>query len=94
VLGIDWQLRLGEAARQVPPEVAVQGNLDPFLLTATPEHVALATRELLQEMRDRSGYIFNLGHGVPPAAKLENIACLVETVRGLVPAGACGNLPS
>jgi len=33
------------------------------------------------EMRDRPGYIFNLGHGVPPAAKLENIAALVETVR-------------
>ncbi|OQB93805.1 MAG: Uroporphyrinogen decarboxylase [Verrucomicrobia bacterium ADurb.Bin118] len=94
VLGIDWQLRLGEAARQIPPGVAVQGNLDPFLLTATPDRVARATRELLQEMRDRPGYIFNLGHGVPPAAKLENIACLVETVRGLVPAGACGNLPS
>jgi uroporphyrinogen decarboxylase len=32
-------------------------------------------------MRGRNGYIFNLGHGVPPAAKLENIAALVETVR-------------
>ena len=32
-------------------------------------------------MRGRNGYIFNLGHGVTPAAKLENIAALVETVR-------------
>ena len=32
-------------------------------------------------MRERKGYIFNLGHGVPPNAKLENIAALVETVK-------------
>jgi len=32
-------------------------------------------------MRGRKGYIFNLGHGVPPTAKLENIAALVGTVK-------------
>jgi uroporphyrinogen-III decarboxylase len=32
-------------------------------------------------MRERKGYIFNLGHGVPPTAKLENIAALVEAVK-------------
>jgi uroporphyrinogen decarboxylase len=32
-------------------------------------------------MRDRPGYIFNLGHGVPPTAKLECIQALVDTVR-------------
>jgi uroporphyrinogen-III decarboxylase len=32
-------------------------------------------------MRGRPGHIFNLGHGVPPMAKLENIETLVETVR-------------
>jgi uroporphyrinogen decarboxylase len=33
-------------------------------------------------MRDRPGHIFNLGHGLTPTAKLENIAAMVETVRG------------
>jgi uroporphyrinogen-III decarboxylase len=27
------------------------------------------------------GVIFNLGHGVPPTAGIENIEALVETVR-------------
>jgi len=35
-------------------------------------------------MRGRNGYIFNLGHGVPPDAKLENLDALVETVRNFV----------
>jgi uroporphyrinogen-III decarboxylase len=39
---------------------------------------------LLTEMRGRDGYIFNLGHGVPPAAKLECIERLVATVRSFV----------
>ena len=46
-----------------------------------PEAVAAETNRLLLEMRGRPGYIFNLGHGVPPSAKLENIAALVAAVR-------------
>ena len=73
--------RRAEVAKRVPANVAVQGNLDPFLLTTTPEAVAAETRRILSEMRARPGHIFNLGHGVPPAAKLENLASLVDTVR-------------
>src|SRR5215831_3840946 len=81
VLGVDWNARLSEIRRRLPNRIAVQGNLDPFLLTTTPEIVANETKHILEEMRGRSGHIFNLGHGVPPNAKLENIASLVHTVR-------------
>src|ERR1700733_10455738 len=82
VLGIDWQFPLAEARKILPKSWAIQGNLNPVLLAeATPEKVAVETNRLLNEMRGRDGYIFNLGHGVTPAAKLENIAALVETVK-------------
>jgi uroporphyrinogen decarboxylase len=82
VLGIDWKFSLAEARKIIPASWAIQGNLNPVLLAeATPEKVAAETNRLLAEMRGREGYIFNLGHGVPPAAKLENIAALVETVK-------------
>lgn len=81
VLGMDWNVSLAQAARLLPAEVAVQGNLDPFLLCTTPETVATETRRLLDQMLGRSGHIFNLGHGVPPNARLENIQSLVETIR-------------
>jgi len=81
VLGIDWQFPLVEARKILPQNLGLQGNLNPALLAeAAPEKVAAETNRLLAEMRGRNGYIFNLGHGVPPAAKLENIAALVETV--------------
>ena len=82
VLGIDWQFSLARARRLLPAKVALQGNLDPALLReGNPEEVVRETGRLLMEMRGRPGYIFNLGHGLPPTAKLENITALVETVK-------------
>jgi uroporphyrinogen decarboxylase len=81
VLGVDWMVRLTDVAARLPARLAVQGNLDPSLLLDTPERTAAGTRQILQEMRGRPGHVFNLGHGVPPGAKLENIQSLVDTVR-------------
>ncbi len=82
VLGIDWQFPLAHARRLLPVDIALQGNLAPALLNdATPEVVARETRAVLETMRGRKGHVFNLGHGVPPDAKLENIAALVEMVK-------------
>ncbi len=81
VLGLDWTVRLADVRAQLPEHVGVQGNLDPSLLLTKPEIVAAETRRILTGMRGARGHIFNLGHGVPPEAKLENIAALVETVK-------------
>jgi uroporphyrinogen decarboxylase len=81
VLGVDWNIRLAAVAGRLPKHVGVQGNLDPFLLSTTPDAVANGARRILREMSGRAGHIFNLGHGVPPSAKLENIESLVNAVR-------------
>jgi uroporphyrinogen decarboxylase len=82
IIGIDWQTSLAEARRLIPEGIALQGNLAPALVNdATPEAVATETRAALEAMRGRAGHIFNLGHGLTPGAKLENIAALVETVK-------------
>jgi uroporphyrinogen decarboxylase len=82
VLGVDWNTNLAKVKSVLPAKVAVQGNLDPFLLTTSPEIVAAEASRILDEMAGKPGHIFNLGHGVPPNAKLENIEVLVHTVRG------------
>jgi uroporphyrinogen decarboxylase len=81
VLGVDWNIRLSEVRRRLPANVGVQGNLDPFLLTTNPDAVRSAAGRILEDMRGLTGHIFNLGHGVTPGAKLENIEALVHTVR-------------
>ena len=82
VLGIDWQTSITDARKIIPSHIAMQGNLSPTLIVeATPEVVAAETKNILEAMRGRPGHIFNLGHGLTPGAKLENIAALVETVK-------------
>ncbi len=82
VLGVDWTVRLADVGARLPATVAVQGNLDPALLATTPAAVAAEATVILESMRGRRGHIFNLGHGVPPNAKLESIESLVNTVHG------------
>jgi len=82
ILGIDWQTDLAEARKIIPAHIAMQGNLSPVhIAESSPEVVAAETKKILETMRGRPGHIFNLGHGLTPAAKLENIAALVETVK-------------
>ena len=81
VIGLDWTVSIAHLRAWLPPEVALQGNLDPAFLTTTPEAVAAETTRILRAMRGWNGHIFNLGHGVPPNAKLENIESLVTTIK-------------
>lgn len=85
VLAFDWQVDLPYVASQLPRQLAVQGNLDPFLLTVHPTIVQEQTRQLLDAMAGRPGYIFNLGHGVPPEARLDALEALVQTVQSVAP---------
>lgn len=81
VLSADASVSLRAVADQLPSAVAVQGNLDPQLLLTDAATVAAATRRLLESMRGRPGHIVNLGHGVPPDAKLECLEALAATVK-------------
>ncbi len=73
---------LAEARQIIPAHIGLQGNLSPTLIVeGTPEIVASETTKILETMRGRPGHIFNLGHGLTPGAKLENIQALVDTVK-------------
>ena len=81
ILGVDWTVRLADVRARLPEHVGVQGNLDPAILCTSPAVAAAETRRILQDMLGRRGHIFNLGHGVPPAAKLDCLESVVTTVR-------------
>jgi uroporphyrinogen decarboxylase len=81
IISVDWTVDLAEVRSRLPAGIGIQGNLDPAVLNADPATVAGATGRILATMNGRRGYIFNLGHGLPPTAKVENIAQLVETIQ-------------
>ncbi|HEY4686666.1 MAG TPA: uroporphyrinogen decarboxylase [Candidatus Subteraquimicrobiales bacterium] len=81
VIGVDWRIELGVARKRLGPEVAVQGNLDPFALFLPPEKIEERVQDILEQAGDTPGYIFNLGHGVLPQTPVENVIAMVEAVH-------------
>jgi uroporphyrinogen decarboxylase len=86
--GLDWRSRLARARRDLGPDVAVQGNLDPAALFSPPDVVAARTRRVLADAGSAPGYIFNLGHGILPGTPIESVHAALDVLRGVVPAGA------
>jgi len=84
-VGLDWSPDLGEARRRIGARVALQGNLDPMVLLASPEEVRRETEKVLESYGSGAGHVFNLGHGVPQHAQPENVAALVAAVHELSP---------
>jgi uroporphyrinogen decarboxylase len=79
VLGVDWRVELPLLQRRYPQR-AVQGNLDPAILTAGPKATRAAAAELLATTAAR-GHIVNLGHGILPQTPLDSVTALVEAVH-------------
>ena len=88
VVSLDWRVGLDAAWDRVGHERGVQGNLDPASLLGPMDVMRDAAREVLRLAGGRPGHIFNLGHGVLPGSRLENLQALVETVHEGVPAVA------
>jgi uroporphyrinogen decarboxylase len=81
VIGVDWRVPLGEAARRVGQSVAVQGNLDPAVLFAPWEAAQAKAASVLEQGRAASAHIFNLGHGVLPGTDPDTLTRLVGFVH-------------
>jgi len=80
-VGLDWTVDPRDARRRVGAKVALQGNLDPGMLTKPDATVRAEARRVLDAFGSAPGHIFNLGHGITPQARPEAVAALVEEVR-------------
>lgn len=80
VLSVDWTIDIDKAGALTKNQCALQGNLDPLILTTDPKKVIIEVQSILEKSKSLDGYIFNLGHGMVPQAKIECVEALVETV--------------
>jgi len=81
VIGVDWRTPLDVAWERVGPDAAVQGNLDPAVLSAPWDVIEAETDRVLAHAAGRDGHIFNLGHGVPPTTHPDMLRRLVDLVH-------------
>lgn len=81
-IGLDWTIDIGEARRRVGDKVALQGNIDPAVLFASPDKIAIEARKVLDSYGPgQTGHVFNLGHGISQFTPPDNVTALVEAVH-------------
>ncbi len=82
-VGLDWTMDIGVARQKVGEKVALQGNIDPTVLFATPEVIRNEVEKVLTSYGYGSGHVFNLGHGISQFTNPDNAAALVQAVHEL-----------
>jgi uroporphyrinogen decarboxylase len=81
VIGVDWRIDIDKAAAILGDAVGIQGNLDPIALHAPWPELEKRATAILDKMKGRKGFIFNLGHGILPTTPVENVRRLVDFVH-------------
>jgi uroporphyrinogen decarboxylase len=80
-IGLDETVDPAWADAALPPQLPVQGNLDPLALVAGGEVLDAAIDRILAAFPDRP-HIFNLGHGIVPDTPIAHVEHLIRRVRG------------
>jgi len=81
VIGLDWRVSIPEGRRRLGGDFAVQGNLDPYVLTAPMDVIESYARDIINDGIKEPGYIFNLGHGLFPEASPDKLLALTEFIH-------------
>jgi uroporphyrinogen decarboxylase len=82
-LGLDWTTDLSDARSRVGDCVALQGNIDPCVLYASPDQIRQQVAKVLDSFGAGNGHVFNLGHGIHPEVNPDHAAVLIEAVHTL-----------
>lgn len=80
IVGLDWTVSPQKARQEVGENIVLQGNLDPCALYGSQNEIEKHVREMLLEFGTKN-YIANLGHGIYPDVKPENLEAFVNSVH-------------
>lgn len=80
-IGLDWTVNLHDARQRVGQKVALQGNMDPSVLYASPARIEQEVQQILADFGQGSGHVFNLGHGIHLDVPTESPKVLVDSVH-------------
>ena len=82
-LGLDWTVDIAAARQRVGHKVALQGNMDPAMLYATPEMIRDEVGRILAGFGAGNGHVFNLGHGIGLDADPDHAKVFIDAVHEL-----------
>lgn len=81
VVGVDWTIDIAEVRERIGGKVAIQGNMDPAILLASPDRIRHEVRSILKKYGNGDGHIFNLGHGITPDVPVEHAQAFIRAVK-------------
>ena len=80
-IALDWSVDLPWAVMNINKDIALQGNLDPAsLIPCHSDYLTKNVLTILDIMKDRR-FIFNVGHGLTPDCKIENVKEVISIVK-------------
>tara|TARA_R110002167_G_scaffold31205_3_gene102732 strand:+ start:100 stop:1167 length:1068 start_codon:yes stop_codon:yes gene_type:complete len=82
-LGLDWTMDIGRARKLVGDKVALQGNMDPSVLYASPNVIRAEVERILKSYGAGAGQVFNLGHGIHQFVDPKSAGIFVDAVHEL-----------
>ena len=82
-VGLDWSQDIGRVRAMIGDHVALQGNMDPAVLKASPDAIRYEVASILSSFGNGSGHVFNLGHGITPDIDPENAGVFINSVHEL-----------
>ena len=82
VLAVDQFLDRKWIVENIQPKKVIQGNLDPIFLTQDKKPLLSELKRVTEDFK-KYPYIFNLGHGITPDAKVENVTLVVDYIKDL-----------
>jgi len=82
-IGLDWTIDMATAKARVGSRVALQGNMDPSMLYASPARIRQEVATILESFGPGNGHVFNLGHGIHLDVPPENAKVFVDAVHEL-----------
>jgi len=80
-ISIDWLGDLTKAYKILRGKTALQGNLEPSVLYAKDKEINIQVESLFKALPEKTGYIFNLGHGMTPDIEPNKVSVLLEAVH-------------
>ena len=80
-ISLHWKNDIEAISKSVKNNIAIQGNLNPMILSESDEIIHQEVQRICSIMCEYPGFIFNLGHGITPDINPQKVLTMIKAAR-------------
>tara|TARA_B100000945_G_scaffold150670_1_gene120859 strand:+ start:6825 stop:7862 length:1038 start_codon:yes stop_codon:yes gene_type:complete len=80
-ISLHWNSDIRILSKRLKNDIAIQGNLDPKVLSESDEIIQEEVQKICSIMKEYPGFIFNLGHGITPDIEPAKVEVMIKAIR-------------